>query len=145
MLVLSRKVGEEIVVGDDVRIRLLAIHGNQVRLGISAPVNVPIHRSEVYCRIQSESQPTERAGAAEGEGRTSQESPDSNADDDLGRRLRSALHQQGISNTESLAVEVYSGKVTISGRLPSTRAKALCVECCRHIAGVRQLIDMLDK
>jgi carbon storage regulator len=52
MLVLSRKVGEEIVVGEDVRIRTLAIHGNRVRLGIIGPKNVPIHRHEVLCRMR---------------------------------------------------------------------------------------------
>ena len=51
MLVLSRKIGEEIVVGKGVRIRTLQIRGNRVRLGIIAPDNVPVHRHEVHRQI----------------------------------------------------------------------------------------------
>lgn len=47
MLVLSRKIGEEIVIGDDIRVRVLSIHGNQVRLGFVAPRSVTIHRQEL--------------------------------------------------------------------------------------------------
>lgn len=47
MLVLSRKVGEEIVIGDDVRVRVLSIQGNQIRLGFIAPRDVQIHREEL--------------------------------------------------------------------------------------------------
>jgi carbon storage regulator len=47
MLVLSRKIGEEIVIGDNIRVTVVAIRGNQVRLGISAPDDVSIHRSEL--------------------------------------------------------------------------------------------------
>jgi len=48
MLVLSRKPGEEVVIGDNIRLTVVAIRGNQVRLGITAPKNMPIHREEVY-------------------------------------------------------------------------------------------------
>lgn len=51
MLVLSRKVGEEITVGKDVRIKILQICGNRVRLGVVAPSTLPIHRGEVQSRI----------------------------------------------------------------------------------------------
>src|SRR5262245_35623096 len=47
MLVLSRKVGEEIVIGDRIRVRVLSIHGNQIRLGFVAPREVQIHRDEL--------------------------------------------------------------------------------------------------
>jgi len=47
MLVLTRKVGEEIVIGDSVRVRVLSIHGNQIRLGFVAPRDVQIHREEL--------------------------------------------------------------------------------------------------
>ncbi len=52
MLVLSRKPGEEIVIGGTIRVRVLEIVGNKVRLGISAPSDVPVHREEVYRQIQ---------------------------------------------------------------------------------------------
>ncbi|MBY0231117.1 MAG: carbon storage regulator CsrA [Gemmataceae bacterium] len=47
MLVLSRKVGEEIVIGDSIRLRVLAVNGNQVKLGFEAPRSVSIHRQEL--------------------------------------------------------------------------------------------------
>jgi carbon storage regulator len=52
MLVLSRKLGENIRVGDDVKVIVLEVRGGQVKLGIEAPQNVPVHRQEVYQRIQ---------------------------------------------------------------------------------------------
>lgn len=48
MLVLSRKVGEEIVIADQVRVRILAIHGQRIRLGITAPESVQVHREEIH-------------------------------------------------------------------------------------------------
>jgi carbon storage regulator len=54
MLVLSRRLGETLIIGDDIKITVLGISGNQVRLGIAAPKNVSVHREEVYRRIQDE-------------------------------------------------------------------------------------------
>lgn len=54
MLVLSRRLGETLIIGDDVKITVLGISGNQVRLGIAAPKDVSVHREEVYRRIQDE-------------------------------------------------------------------------------------------
>lgn len=62
MLVLSRRLGETIVIGDDVRVTVLSISGGQVRLGIAAPKEVSVHREEVHQRIQSAlSEPTRAA------------------------------------------------------------------------------------
>jgi carbon storage regulator len=52
VLVLSRKAGERIMLGDDIQVTVLSIHGRHVKLGISGPADVPIHRAEVYRRIQ---------------------------------------------------------------------------------------------
>lgn len=57
MLVLSRRLGETLIIGDDIKITVLGISGNQVRLGIAAPKNVSVHREEVYRRIQDEQDP----------------------------------------------------------------------------------------
>jgi carbon storage regulator len=57
MLVLSRKVGEVIVVGDDVRITVIEVRGDKVRLGIVAPRAVPVHRLEVYDAIKQTQDP----------------------------------------------------------------------------------------
>jgi len=56
MLVLSRRLGETIIIGDDIKITVLGINGNQVRVGITAPKNVEVHREEVYHRIKGEQQ-----------------------------------------------------------------------------------------
>jgi carbon storage regulator len=52
MLILTRRVGEVATIGDDITVRVVAVKGNQVRLGFSAPKNVPVHRQEIYERIQ---------------------------------------------------------------------------------------------
>ena len=54
MLVLSRKAEESMYIGDDIKITVLDIRGGQVRIGITAPQDVKIHREEVYKRISSE-------------------------------------------------------------------------------------------
>ena len=54
MLILTRRIGESIIIGDDVKVTLLAIKGWQVRLGIDAPKNVTVHREEIYERIRTQ-------------------------------------------------------------------------------------------
>ncbi len=54
MLILTRRIGEKILIGDDVQIAVLGVRGNQVRLGIEAPAEVSVHREEIYNRIQQE-------------------------------------------------------------------------------------------
>ena len=54
MLVLSRRIDESLIIGDDVKITVLGISGGQVRLGIAAPKEVSVHREEIYKKIQRE-------------------------------------------------------------------------------------------
>lgn len=54
MLILTRRVGETLMVGDEVSITVLGVKGNQVRVGINAPKDVPVHREEIYQRIKGE-------------------------------------------------------------------------------------------
>ncbi len=54
MLILTRRVGETLMVGDEVSVTVLGVKGNQVRIGINAPKDVSVHREEIYLRIQKE-------------------------------------------------------------------------------------------
>ncbi|MBI92944.1 MAG: carbon storage regulator [Gemmatimonadaceae bacterium] len=65
MLVLTRKAGESIVIGSQIRITVLEMQGRQIRLGIEAPSEIPVHRGEVYERIKEENEQAVMAGADE--------------------------------------------------------------------------------
>ena len=56
MLILTRRTNETLMIGDDIKITVLNVKGNQVRIGIEAPNNVAVHREEIYQRIQHEKQ-----------------------------------------------------------------------------------------
>jgi carbon storage regulator len=56
MLILTRRTGETVMIGNDVTLTVLGVKGNQVRIGINAPKSVPVHREEIYERIKRELQ-----------------------------------------------------------------------------------------
>ena len=68
MLILTRRVGETLMIGDEVTVTVLGVKGNQVRIGVNAPRDVAVHREEIYERIKRE-----QAEAGQGAGATGEE------------------------------------------------------------------------
>jgi carbon storage regulator len=64
MLILTRRVGEKLMIGDDISVTVLGVKGNQVRIGVHAPENVSVHREEIYQRILSERESSRIASVA---------------------------------------------------------------------------------
>jgi carbon storage regulator len=54
MLILTRRVGESVMIGDEITVSVLEVKGAQIRLGIQAPKEIPVHREEVYVRVHEE-------------------------------------------------------------------------------------------
>ena len=68
MLILTRRVSESLMIGDDVSVTVLSIRGGQVRIGVNAPRDIAVHRQEIYDRIQDEKGGGQGGGDGDGDG-----------------------------------------------------------------------------
>lgn len=78
MLILTRRIGESVYIGDDVRLTVLGVRDSQVRIGINAPKEIPVHREEIYYRIKHENEVRNASGTG-----TQTEDDNSNSGDDV--------------------------------------------------------------
>lgn len=80
MLILTRRVGETLMVGDNVTVTVLGVKGNQVRIGVNAPKDVSVHREEIYQRIQREKSGIAGTAGADSQHKMSGSQPDDSDD-----------------------------------------------------------------
>ena len=81
MLILTRRIGESVHIGDDIRLTVLGVRDTQVRIGINAPKEIPVHREEIYYRIKND-QEAKNGGVRSGQG----VSPIERDDDNFGNK-----------------------------------------------------------
>jgi carbon storage regulator len=105
MLILTRKLGESVTIGDDIKITILGVRGRQVRLGIIAPQKVTIHREEIYFKIQEENK---RALATTTEDLTKIAS--------MVREDRKKLFSDATAQMDTLGGEVAKGRKDTKGK-----------------------------
>jgi carbon storage regulator len=137
MLVITRKNGEQLIIGGEIEVTVLKIQGNRVKLGIHGPADVPIHRKELHARILYPSQETPPAQMLLGRSSDDGEA----ADRHLERRLKSFLEGLSLPALRDLEVEVQNGAAVITGRVRTFYQKQLAASCCQRVAGVLNVLN----
>jgi carbon storage regulator len=137
MLVLSRRCGQQIIVDENTVLTVLSVRGNRVRIGIEAPSEIGVFRQEVRTHSNEPSFP----GPAMSYATLDQLTSDIATDGDLRRRVVNFLLTRQVPGAPGIRIDVQDGIVILRGSLPSARAKRLCLECCRRVAGVTGLKD----
>lgn len=137
MLVLTRKNQERVLIGRDIEVTVLKIHGNRVKLGIKGPPNVVILRGDLAVRGSPLLLDTDLAQAAPApsldDGKV--------ADLDLERRVSNFLSGLDLPGLGGLEVVVRDGTVVISGRVTSFYHKQIATSCCQRVAGVVHVLN----
>ncbi len=92
MLILTRRIGESVYIGDEVRLTVLGVRGTQVRIGINAPKDIPVHREEIYYKIKNEQAgttppPDGEQGDAQGDDLAPGNTRTENNSDDMGTHV----------------------------------------------------------
>lgn len=98
MLVLSRQRDESIMIGDDVKVIIVDVRGDKVRLGIEAPKHIPVHRMEIYEAIQRE-----KAEAKAAEGKAAEEKPEKAAEKQPEEEAQSEVEKETAEAAEAVA------------------------------------------
>lgn len=132
MLILTRRRGESVKIGDEITITVLRTDGNQVRLGFAAPQHITVHREEVYQRIQAkkvtnilEGRPLERSSKCSPEsdpGSGQPRLPLCNTDSERARKISTSAHYEGERNTQGGVEPNGRRRLTLS---PQTKKELL--------------------
>jgi len=170
MLVITRKNGEQLIIGHDIEVTVLKVQGKHVKLGIRAPADVPIHRKELQARILCASADTNCGRTFSAEltfeqpekkawnstilgGRSAQVSglatapldqsaqDRETADHELERRIRNFLGGLSLPALRDLELEVRNGAAVITGRVRTFYEKQLATSCCQRVAGVLNVLN----
>lgn len=170
MLVVTRKNGEQLMIGHDIEVTVLKIRGNRVKLGIRGPVDVPIYRKELEARITLPSPDTGCARTvaarptADSQGEEKWHLPrvgrycapvsgstalvregvlhDAEAADrELERRIKNFLEGRNLPALRDLEVEVHNGAAVITGSVRTFYHKQLATSCCQRVAGVLSVLN----
>jgi carbon storage regulator len=170
MLVITRKNGEQLIIGHDIEVTVLKIRGNQVKLGIRGPADVPIHRKELQSRMLHPSPDTtcrrtvsagltteelkEETRGSLGVGRPSGQVSGiaatlrrrwvcdrEVADRELERRIKNFLQGRNLPGLSDLEVEVRNGTAVITGLGGTFYQKQLATSCCQRVAGVLSVLN----